>query len=329
MASITPHKKGWRVQISVKGERASAVLTTKAEAKAWAAERESEIRRMVTSGVNTSKLVSDAFNRYAEEVSPHKRGQKWEATRLAFLAKQSIDGVTLGAMRLCDVTPDTLGQWRDARLKEVKGSTINRDFALLSHVFATARREWKWITDSPSAEVRRPSDPAPRDRRISQDEIDTICLALGYDGEVGNKSSAVGAAFMFALETAMRAGEICGLTWDKISGKVANLPRTKNGSKRQVPLSRKAVEILATLPRGDDDSPCFGLTSAQLDALFRKARNRTTIEGLTFHDTRHEAITRLAQKLEVLELARMVGHKDLRNLMIYYNATAEELADKL
>lgn len=66
-----------------------------------------------------------------------------------------------------------------------------------------------------------------------------------------------------------------------------------------------------------------------LDVLFRRLRDQAGIVGLTFHDSRHEAITRLAGKLEVLELARMVGHKNLNQLLTYYNKTAAELAQKL
>ena len=44
---------------------------------------------------------------------------------------------------------------------------------------------------------------------------------------------------------------------------------------------------------------------------------------------RHVAITNLAKKLSVLELARCVGHKDLNMLLIYYNAPASDLANKL
>ena len=62
--------------------------------------------------------------------------------------------------------------------------------------------------------------------------------------------------------------------------------------------------------------------------MSRCARN-VGIVDLHFHDTRHQAITDLAKKLTVLELARMVGHSDLRSLMIYYNETAESLAEKL
>ena len=50
---------------------------------------------------------------------------------------------------------------------------------------------------------------------------------------------------------------------------------------------------------------------------------------LHFHDTRHEGITRLAAVLGVLELARAVGHRDLRMLQTYYNESAEDIAKKL
>lgn len=327
MASITKQKTGWRVQISVKGTRDSSVLPTKAEAQAWAVEREAQMRRMVETGVNTDKTCQDAFDRYSAEVSPHKRGARWEGIRLAAIARHVVGRVSLGEMKLCDVTADVLGQWRDARLLSVAGATVNRDLNLLSHVFTTARREWKWISASPTVDVRRPQNPQPRDRRITDDEIERICLALGFDGEVTTKSSAIAVAFLFAIETAMRAGEICGLTWGDIEGNVAHLPRTKNGTKRSVPLSGRAIELLGLFPTGGDT--CFGISTASLDALFRKARGAAGVGDLTFHDTRHEAITRLAKKLNVLELARMVGHKDLKMLQIYYNETAAELAKKL
>jgi integrase len=104
------------------------------------------------------------------------------------------------------------------------------------------------------------------------------------------------------------------------------LPVTKNGDSREVPLSLRAREILALLPRTD---PVFGLESAQRDALFRKARDRAKIPNLHFHDSRSEAIWRLSKKLDVMELARVIGHRDLRSLLIYFNASADSLADKL
>jgi hypothetical protein len=41
------------------------------------------------------------------------------------------------------------------------------------------------------------------------------------------------------------------------------------------------------------------------------------------------AITRLAKKLDVLDLARMVGHRDLKQLLVYYNESPNTIAERL
>jgi integrase len=329
MASITKQKSGWRAQVYVRGVRDSTTVSTKAEAQSWAAARETELRRMVETGVNTDKTMQDAFDRYATEVSAHKKTSAAEQRRILALANHEVGKLgRLGSLRLCAVTPEVLGAWRDSRLKVVSGSTIVRDMNLLSHVFSTARREWRWIATSPTTDTRRPGVSKARDRRISDAEAAQICEALGFDGgPARTKMQAVAVAFLFAIETAMRAGEICNLLPGDIIGRTAILRDTKNGTSRAVALSTRARELIGLLP---ESAYLFGLSSSSLDALFRKARdNRTTIEGLTFHDTRHEAITRLARKLDVLDLARMVGHRDIKQLMTYYNASAEDIAGRL
>jgi integrase len=331
MASFGKRGKGWRAQVAIEGVRESKTFSTKAEAVAWAGQRETDIRHGKSSGIALDKTCGDAFRKYEKEVSSQKAGAKWEATRLHYLGNQLVDGRPMKDVKLVDLTPAMLGAWRDKRLAEVEASTINRDFALISNVYAVARREWKWVVHSPTTDVRRPKDPASRDRLPTQDEIDRICLACGFDeGPVATKSQAVAVAFLFAIETAMRAGEICKLQPGWIKGPVAHLPAeaNKNGVKRDVPLSRRALELLAFLP-DPGDGPVFGLKESSLDALFRKARERAAVDGLTFHDTRHAAITRLAKKLSVLDLARMVGHRDLRMLQIYYNESAADMAARL
>jgi integrase len=113
-----------------------------------------------------------------------------------------------------------------------------------------------------------------------------------------------------------------------VKERYAHLPMTKNGTARDVPLSSKAKAILARLPK--DSDKCFGMTSANLDAIFRRAKARVGIDDLHFHDTRAEALTRLAKIFSPMETAKISGHKDLRILLnTYYRVTAEELADKL
>lgn len=144
-------------------------------------------------------------------------------------------------------------------------------------------------------------------------------------------SQRVAVCFLFAIETAMRSGEILGLTSRTvdIDRRVAHLPLTKNGGARDVPLSSRAVALLKMLPAVDEGKPLFALPAASRDALFRKAKEKAGIADLTFHDTRHEAITRLSKKLDVLALARMTGHTNLSELRTYYNESAEELAKRL
>jgi integrase len=335
MASIQKHPTGWRAQLALLGVRESKVFATKAEANAWAAQRETEIRNEKTTGIQRGRTVDEAFRRYEKEVSVHKRGHRWEAIRLAAIGRSMIGGVALQDMKLADVTSDVLGRWRDQRLKvdKVTGSTVNRELNLLSHVFAAAAKEWKWIAVSPTTDVRRPAESAPRDRLYSEDEIKRLCFALGFDldgdEQVETVSQRVAVAFLIAIETAMRAGEICALLPQDVNGRVATLQQTKNGTKRQVPLSARAVELLELLPLPDEGDTIFGITTGSLDALLRKAKKRAMVEDGTFHDTRHLAITRLAKKLQVLDLARMVGHRDLRQLQVYYNESAADMASRL
>jgi integrase len=124
----------------------------------------------------------------------------------------------------------------------------------------------------------------------------------------------------------MRKGELLGLEWSQIAGQVAWLSKTKNGDARAVSLSRRAIEILDS-QRGQ--AKVFTVDPATADTLFRKAVKAAGIENLHFHDSRSEAITRLSKKLDVLELARQVGHRDLKSLLIYYAPSAADMARKL
>lgn len=198
----------------------------------------------------------------------------------------------------------------------------------MSLVLTRARNEWGLLNHNPMQGLLWPKDCPPRDRRPTAGEIDALRVSAGED--LTHATARAFHAWLFAIEMGMRAGEIAGLTAEHvdIERRVAHLPMTKNGTARDVPLSSEAVRLLRELPDGLEPG-VMGLTSDQISSLFRKVRDRSGVADLTFHDSRHEAITRLARKLNVLELARMVGHKDIRMLQRYYNATAEEIALRL
>jgi integrase len=329
MATYRKRGDSWRAEIAKKGIRLSATFDTKAEAIAWAIEKEAEIGRSTSvATVASTKTLIDAIKRYEEEVSPTKKGERWETLRLAVFRDLEWAGERIGK-----IVPDQIAQWRDKRLKMVKASTVNRDLNLLSALFEHARREWKWIAVNPVRDVKRPTNPRPRDRRITATEENLMLQKLGYErGQVPvTLQQHIAVAFLLALETGMRQGEILGLTWDRVflEKRYVRLQDTKNGDARNIPLSSAAIELMKRQPRKEQEPRCFPVASASADALWRKARKSAKIADLKFHDSRHEAITRLAKKLDVLDLARMIGHRDPRSLMIYYNATATELAARL
>lgn len=319
MASIRKRGDSWRAELYRDGQRESASFPTKQQAAAWAHQREAELggERL------PSHSLANALKRYGAEVSPTHKGEKWELDRLRLLGRDPLARMMLPALKAAHVA-----EWRDRRLKEVAPASVAREMSLLRSVLDVARREWGWLHSNPAKDVKKPASPTSRKRRITQDEIDRVTLALGLDTlKAETATQRVGLAFLFALETAMRSGEITGLQWADVRPKSVRLPRTKNGDTREVPLSPAAREILAAIPKSE--GLVFGLEPGTRDTLFRRARDASGVKDLHFHDSRAEAIWRLSKKLDVMELARVIGHRDLRSLMIYYQTSADELADRL
>lgn len=316
MASIIRSGKNWRALIDRKGVRKSKTFPTRQEAKDWSARQEYEILNAPQLAGTTA--FSDVMLRYAKEVSSQKRGYRWEDIRLTRLAKDRIGRIAVG-----ELTAVHLADWRDRRLAEVAPGSVRREMNLLSSVLSQARREWRMIGFNPMSDVRSPPPPPKRSRMVTDDELGKLRHSAGED--LRNKTARAFHAFLFAIETGMRAGEIVGLTQDRmfLDRRFVHLPKTKNGSARDVPLSSEAVQLLEVLPKADQ---VFDIKSAELDALWRKLRDRAGVEDLTFHDSRHVAVTRLSKKLDVLALAKVIGHRDIRQLMTYYDESAEELA---
>ena len=346
MASIRKRGAGWHVEVFRNGTRKSGTFGTKKAAEAWAFTVESEIMAGKR-GQIPNKTFGQLLEKYRDEISVGKRGERWEHVRIERMVNgrpkdtPSVPPDPICAVGLADLNETHVAAWRDRRLRQVTPASVRREWTLLSHACSVAVKEWKWLNSNPMSDVRRPAPATGRDRRISADEIERLMFALGYDAETppGTQTARVGAAFLFAIETAMRAGEIVALQWKDVflegsfvtvTGAVIGAGKSV-AARRNVALSSAAIRVLKQLQEiSEDNKPVFRISSTQtIDALFRKSKAKAMIEDLHFHDTRHEAITRLAKKLGVLDLARMVGHRDLRQLSVYYNETATEMAAKL
>lgn len=325
----TPKKQAdgsWRIQIEVLGIRGSKSATTKRECEQWAATRTAQIRSDAKTGLSGNHTLLAALKKYATDVSPKNKGEHWEIVRLKSFERQLP--VTLPIQR---ITPEHLSQWRDTRLQQVKPASVLRDMKLLGSVFEVARREWRWIAENPLKEVRKPSSPEHRTRTIRFTETRKLLKTMTYHrGRPQSITQALAVCMLFALSTGMRNGEIMGMTWANVKDGYIHLPDTKTDKSRDVPLSKVGRRLLERM-RGFDPVLVFGLSSQTRDALFRKYRDRAGIEGLTWHDLRHSAASRLgkAGSLSVLELCKVFGWSNPAQAMQYFNPTVQDLAAKL
>jgi integrase len=160
----------------------------------------------------------------------------------------------------------------------------------------------------------------------------------------------------------MRLREMFILTLDQVDIKKATifLKRTKNGDERQVPMTTVAIKLLQdyvkSVSEGDEsmlgwafeggklfpwwpgdptaatlDEAELKRTTMRVSRQFRYIFDAAECPDLHFHDTRHEATSRIFERtdLDYLEIAKITGHKDPRMLMIYANLRGSHLASKL
>lgn len=291
----------------------------------WARSVEVEIDRGVHQSRTTAErtTLADILQRYAEEVTPCKKGAKDEVVRLKALRRSR-----LAKYALAHLSPAAVARYRDERMKDVSAGTVLRDLAVLSSILNHARREWGFPIENVVQPVRKPRQPQGRERLLSDEEERALLDAVA---PIRRRSPWVQPIIIIALETAMRRGELLALRWEHVNldKRTALLPDTKNGARRVVPLSTRAVETLRALPRSIDGR-VFPISVPALHLRFKLGCKRAGIDGLHFHDLRHTATTRLAGKLANLaELSAVTGHKSLQMLKRYYHPSAEGLAAKL
>lgn len=327
MATFRKRSNGnWQARVRHKGQNSvTKTFINKADAQRWA--KQVEVALDKGSFVNQVSAEHTTFKelieRYALEVLPTLRGGKADLIRLKALARRPI-----AQLNMVTLTPQKIAQHRDERLKQVAPNTVTRELAYFSSIINHARREWGVNINNPVLMVKRPIGTIGRSRLLNNEEWSSLMEALR---PVGRRSIWMQPLVKFALETAMRRGELLSLHWDQVNllKRTATLLMTKNGDRRIVPLSSAAIKILEELPRSVDGR-VFPVTHEVVSQAFNRARKAAEVKDIHFHDLRHMAITRLAEKLpNLIELSAVSGHKSLAMLKRYYHPNPELLAEKL
>ncbi|MDA1180023.1 MAG: site-specific integrase [Planctomycetota bacterium] len=323
MATVRKRNGKWQVQVRRHGSApATRTFRSKSDALAWGHLQEARIDR--GEALDAPKrlrrlIVGDLLGKYLVAVTPTKKSSDKEVYRIKRLQNHRLSSIPLS-----ELGSHHIAEFRDQRLTQVGSQSARHDLNLLGHVFTVAVRDWGIpLERNPVREIRLPKLSSPRERRLTPGEAKTI---------VSMADSELRCLIEFALETAMRKTELLSATWadynhDKY---VLEVPVTKNGHCRFVPLSKKAVECLERRLPTTERRSIFSLSAAAIRYRWTRLTKRAGIEDLHFHDLRHEAISRLFEKgLSVAEVALISGHRDVRQLFRYTHLRAEDIAKKL
>jgi len=313
----------WQAIIRRKGfPKQSKVFRKQSEAIRWARAVEGEFDRGKAADFTQADRVTlgDIIDQYVKNYQ-HNRDPnfKREHSRLKTLNHH------LGSYYLSLITTSKIAQFRDIRLAQgLSPGTVVKDINTLSKLLKMAKNEWNiYLPDNPIQSLKKPKLGPHRVRRITIQEEDILISKSTYQMQ---------AVVIFAIETAMRLGEILSLRWADINNDIALLKHTKNGEIRYVPFNRKIIHLLKKQPRNINDDRVFyhWKTVSGFESSWQKFKNRENLIDLRFHDLRHEAISRMFEKgLNHMEVSSISGHKSLLVLRKYNHYQYEFLQNKL
>jgi integrase len=306
--------------------------------------------------------VSDAIDEYFEEHFNDK-------TKEIDLPKTKISAIELvradlGGLKVLELNHRGLGKYMKAKLKEEVPPPKNKKHDKNFHPLysgevkrmrspATVRKyfyalktvlEWHSIkkhTYELPLNLFDKQDIPPawkeeRKRRLEEGEEERLIAACD---RMYTKKEEWKCLIRLALETAMRTQELLFIRWRDVNlaQRFINIPAdiVKTRTARQVPLSKRAIEILETqrTTRKSDDDRVFWQWSgsSHLSHCFKRITKNAACVDLRFHDLRHEATTRLFERtcLTMMEIAAITGHTNMRTLQRYTHRRPQIMADKL
>jgi integrase len=271
--------------------------------------------------------MKDALDAYRQKMTPEKKGAAQESAMLLMLARTD-----LAKKRIREITVSDVMNYRSERLAERKSnSTVRNNLNTLSAVYRWLIHIEGVAISNPVAAIREakkmPQPGRGRDRRLRSGEEASIKSSIEQiDGPEGRQWSIL---FPLLLETGMRLGEALSIEvgWLKLEYGFIVIPDSKNNEPRHVALSNATFDLLLWLAEGEDeDRRLFRLVEQTAKNLWRyNIRPAAGCAGLTIHDLRHEALSRMAARgCNLKILMRQSGHKTVSVLMRYLNPTPAE-----
>ncbi|WP_419902072.1 tyrosine-type recombinase/integrase [Kiloniella sp.] len=241
---------------------------------------------------------------------------------------------TLEDLYLDEIDTTTLKTYVQKRKKEeVSDTTIRRDLSFLSTLFSHMEDYPDGPTENPvKALNKKRLKEVRRERFLSKAEYKQLHKAV--ENEMHK------AILELAVETGMRREELMRLEWGHIDFQKRSLhiAISKNGTKRDVPLSPEAIRTLSRTVKhptckkvfwhGNPDGKASGYSTFK--NWFNPAVEKAKIEDFRFHDLRHTFATWWEQRRgRENALNKIMGHKTSKMTKSYVHLTFEDIQEEM
>lgn len=311
------YKRGkvYYVKLKHKGSviRKSTGATNKRDAERIQEQWRAELKTIRKASGHT---FEDATMRWLKE-KRHKRSIETDMIVLKWFAPR------LEHMTLAEITRDRIDELREELKEGRTESSVNRYFQVLRAILRTAKREWKWLDDTPHVPMYEKMEREPR--FLSWEEF----LALQENLPLHLKQPA-----WFSVSTGLRTAAIQKLQWNWINRSGLTIPASvqKNKASLTIPLSQTAWYVVA-------QQWMIGRSCGHPDALkyvfvtdaftqwsrgkfttkaWKKAAIRAGLPDVTFHDLRHTWASWMLQRgVPPHVVQELGGWKDSGAMRIY------------
>lgn len=319
----------------VQGAGPHAEALAKRLAEDWAAaltekmQDEAALHSRKLKGVTIAKLIE----RYIAFVEQDKKIGDSKRSVLGILQRSRLGELPLAELS----TAHIIAHCRDRRAQGTKPQTVNQDVIYLGGVLKCAKPYFNLSVDLTEYEQAKAqlrslglvSKSAERDRRLQPGELAAFLAAAQATAHKG--FIPIADIVRFAIATGMRQGEIVGLRWADLNETDRTIlirdrkdPQEKLGNHQTVPLLGESFTIIQAQAKADER--IFPYHGDSVRARFERLCVLAGISDLTFHDLRHEGISRLfEQGYQIQEVALVSGHKSWKNLARYTQLKAVDL----
>ncbi len=340
MATVNQRENGkWQAKIRKPGfPIETRTFIKEKNARRWAKKRESEMEE----GIYLSRSASEKttikmlLDRWKETELPAKRAKTHFMSCIKLISEAKALG--RGARALATISSADAAALRDELLRDDLSPSSVRKVMFFAGTLVDYGIENMGIVlqANPFRLVKRPPEPDHRSRRLVGDEEQRLFAAAGKI-----KQHIQGTALLrVGLETGARLGELLALEWHELDLKrgVMTLRGREVDEKRQLkntddlrytPLSLASIAAFQTLTRPITGGRVFSVWAAsdsfskQMNRIVRSAK----MTDYTFHDLRHEFASRMAPRVPMHVLMKLLGHKSPAMVGRYYNQTIDDVAE--